>query len=67
MAGNYNKAAQLKYNKEKTTQVKLKLNNETDKEILAKLDEVASKQGYIKKLIQLDMKYNIIEKYADEK
>lgn len=38
-----------------TTQIKLKLNCVTDADILKKLDEVASKQGYIKELIRKDI------------
>lgn len=38
-----------------TTQIKLKLNNNTDAAILAKLATVPSKQGYIKELIKADI------------
>ena len=47
--------AKMKWNKDNTTRVHLKLNNNTDKDILAKLNEVPSKQGYIKKLIRDDI------------
>lgn len=39
-----------------TTVVSLKLNNHTDADILAKLAEVESRQGYIKSLIRDDIK-----------
>ena len=48
--------ASKKYDKEHTKQINLKLNLETDADILARLEEVASKQGYIKELIREDIK-----------
>ena len=48
-------AAQTKYKKEKTKQVALQLNLNTDLDILQKLDEVPNKQGYIKSLIRADI------------
>ena len=47
--------AQAKYDAENTRQVHLKLNRNTDKDVLEKLDEVPSKQGYIKRLIREDL------------
>ena len=47
--------AQAKYDKNNTVQVKLKLNKRTDKDIVERLSEVDSKQGYIKELIRLDI------------
>lgn len=47
--------AQAKYDAENTRQVHLKLNRNTDKDVLDKLDEVPSKQGYIKELIRRDL------------
>ena len=47
--------AQAKYDAENTRQVHLKLNRNTDKDVLARLDEVQSKQGYIKRLIREDL------------
>lgn len=38
-----------------TTQIKLKLNNHTDKDILVKLENMPNKQGYIKDLIRKDI------------
>lgn len=38
-----------------TTRVTIKLNNNTDAEVVAKLASVASKQGYIKQLIRADI------------
>lgn len=50
------KRAVSKYDASHTKQVKLKLNLETDKDILERLDEVDNKQGYIKALIREDIK-----------
>lgn len=50
-----------KFNKEKTKGVLLRLNINTDKDIIQKLDTVPSKQGYIKTLIRED-----IEKESQE-
>ena len=44
-----------KYDAKNTIQVKMKLNKKTDADILTKLDEVESKQSYIKKLIRDDI------------
>lgn len=49
------KRARLKYEAENTVQVKLKLNKNTDGDILQRLEEVPSKQGYIKSLIRADI------------
>lgn len=46
---------QSRYDAANTTQVKLKLNDKTDMDILKKLEEVENKQGYIKALIRADM------------
>ena len=49
---------QARYDAAHTTQVKLKLNNTTDADILAKLSQVRSSgsvQGYIKSLIRQDI------------
>lgn len=48
-------AAQEKYDKVNTVRMALKLNKNTDADILKKLDEVESKQGYIKELIRRDI------------
>jgi hypothetical protein len=46
---------QAKYDAEKTKQMKLKLNLETDKDILDRIEDVKNKQGYIKSLIRADI------------
>jgi hypothetical protein len=46
---------QEKYDKEHTTKLTMKLNKNTDKDILDKLNTVPSKQGYIKSLIRADI------------
>lgn len=52
------KRAQKKYdeaNKGKFKNIALKFNRETDKDILEKLSQVDSMQGYIKELIRNDI------------
>lgn len=49
------KRAKMKYDAANTLQFKMKLNKKTDADILAKLDEVGNKQGYIKALIRADI------------
>ena len=56
MVSEAQKRATAKYDAINTKQLKLKLNLTTDKDILAKLDEVDNKQGYIKGLIRADIK-----------
>lgn len=53
-----NKASQRqrRYDDANTTRVALKLNNKTDADIIARLNEQESKQGYIKELIRADIK-----------
>lgn len=48
-------AAAHKYNKTHTVQVPIRLNKNTDADIIAHLESVQSKQGYIKELIRRDM------------
>ena len=50
------KAANARYDAGHTIQVKLKLNTTTDADVIARLEEVENKQGYIKALIRQDMK-----------
>ena len=47
--------AQAKYDKDNTVQIKLKLNKRTDADIIKRLSEADSKQGYIKELIRIDI------------
>ena len=52
------KRAQKRYdeaNKDKWRMIHLKLNRETDAEIIEKLEQVPSIQGYIKDLIRADL------------
>lgn len=55
--------AAMKYDKENTKQVALKLNLKTDKDILDALGKSENVQGYIKKLIRTDFE---IKKYKKE-
>ena len=48
--------ASAKYDAAHTVQVHLKLNTGTDADILRRLDQVDSKQGYIKGLIRKDLR-----------
>lgn len=50
------KRAKIKYDQANTTQIKMKLNKKTDADIIARLESVGNKQGYIKELIRADMK-----------
>ena len=52
------KKAQEKYDKKSIKGVYLKLNKVTDADILAKLDQVKNRQGYIKDLIRKDVVKN---------
>lgn len=47
--------AQKKYDAANTVFVGLKLNRKTDADIIAKLDAVGNRQGYIKNLIRQDL------------
>ena len=47
--------ATAKYDATNTRKVVLKLNLKTDADILARLDSIGNKQGYIKELIRRDM------------
>lgn len=47
--------AQMKYNKEHTKQVTLRLNKRTEADIIDWLELIPNKQGYIKGLIRADM------------
>jgi len=55
MATEAQKRAIAKYDASHTVQIKLKLNLETDKDVIEKLNEVDNKQGYIKRLIREDI------------
>lgn len=55
MASEAKLKANEKYLKANTKIVSLRLNYNTDKEIIQKLDEVNSKMGYIKELIRKDL------------
>lgn len=46
------KRAKAKYDEKNTIQVKLKLNLNTDKDVIEALEQSGNKQGYIKDLIR---------------
>lgn len=56
MTSEAKKKANAKYDAAHTKQITLKLNITTDADILARLDAVGNKQGYIKELIRKDTK-----------
>lgn len=47
-----------RYDRKNTTRLYIKLNNNTDSDILEALDKVENKQGYIKELIRKDLRAN---------
>ena len=47
--------ASIKYNKENTVQISLKLNRTTDADLIDSLNRIENKQGYIKDLIRRDI------------
>ena len=49
-------AADMKYKKANTKQIALRLNYNTEADILKKLESVENTQGYIKDLIRADIK-----------
>lgn len=49
------KRANAKSDKKNTRQIKLKLMKSTDADVLAKLDSVENKTGYIRELIRKDI------------
>lgn len=53
---------QEKYDKANTKQIKLKLNTNTDADILEYLDKVDNKQGTIKHLIREEIKKTLGDK-----
>jgi hypothetical protein len=61
MSSEAQKKATLKYDAKNTKQYHLKLNLRKDAEIIARLEQQESMQGYIKALIDLDIKKNILE------
>ena len=56
MATEAQKKASAKYDAANTKQIKLKLNNINDADILEYLKKIDNKQGYIKDLIRKDIK-----------
>ena len=47
--------ASIRYNKENTVQISLKLNRSTDADLIDSLNRISNKQGYIKELIRRDI------------
>lgn len=47
--------ASARYNAKNVKQIKLNLNRKTDADIIARLEGIGNKQGYIKELIRLDI------------
>ncbi len=55
MSENRRSVASTKYNAKNVKQIKLNLNLKTDADIIAALEAVPNKQGYIKDLIRKDI------------
>lgn len=49
------KKSNARYDKENTTRIGMKLNNNTDADILEWLDSLENRQGYLKALIRADI------------
>lgn len=60
------KKAQAKYKKESTIIVNIRLHKELDADIIERLNEVHSKQGYIKDLIRADIKKDEMPEESNE-
>ena len=59
---------QAEYDKANTTRYQLKLNNQTDADIIQKLSMVKSKQGYIKECIRKDLSHiSMCEQEVEER
>ena len=56
MVSEAKKKAQLRYDKENTRQIILKLNTKTDADVIGKLDSVGNKQGYLKNLVRSSLR-----------
>ena len=57
------KRASMAYDVKNTKQVKIKLNYNTDQDIIDKLESVDNKQGYIKQLIRADIIRDGLRRY----
>lgn len=55
MTSEAQKKASAKYDTNNTIQIKMKLNINTDADIIRQLEQADNKQGYIKRLIREDM------------
>lgn len=70
MASRAQVKAAVKYNKEKTILVSIRLNKETDKDIIEILNSVTNKQGFIKELIRSNDgnfdEYNIYRDFSKD-
>lgn len=51
--------ASIKYNATNIKQIKLNLNRKTDADIIARLEGIENKQGYIKRLIREDIEAHL--------
>lgn len=59
------KAAKAKYDARTARYISLKLNRNTDRELIEQLDKQESIQGYLKRLIQEDIKRQAKEKAGE--
>ena len=56
MATEAQREAVKRYNQAATVQLAVRLNRRTDADIIAKLEQVESKAGYIKQLVRADIR-----------
>ena len=56
MVSEAKKRAQLKYDRDNTRQIILKLNTKTDADVIGKLNSVGNKQGYLKDLVRENLR-----------
>lgn len=61
MASEAQKRATAKYDKENVIRINLKLNKNTDADILERLETVGNRNGYIKELIRANIKKSLTE------
>ena len=58
----WNEFASARYQKKNLINKQFRLNRNTNAEIIDYLDNIENFQGYIKQLIEYDMKHNVIKK-----
>ena len=59
------KRASLKYQAKNIRQIALRLNRNTDADVIEWLETQPSINGYLKNLIRLDMRFNYVSKHKE--